>query len=125
MKASGYSRSGYGGGGSGSFRLPAGPATLELGASGGGGRMTERGPGWQQSGGGASLGRAYAELGGLSGLAGRYGVSYENQPLSLYRGMLGLDAQGYSPDGSEPPRSWERAGMVPDEKIMLTYKRDF
>lgn len=125
MKAPGYSRSGFGGGGSGSLQIPAGSATLELGASGGGGRMTAQGAGWRQSGGGASLGRAYGELGGLPGLAGRYGVSYENQPLSLYRGMLGLDAQAYSPDGSEPPRGWERAGMVPDEKIMLTYKRDF
>jgi len=125
MTAPGYSRSGFGGGGSGSLQIPAGSATLELGASGGGGRMTARGPGWQQSGGGASLGRAYGELGGLPGLAGRYGVSYENQPLSLYRGMLGLDAQAYSPDGGSPPGAWERAGMVPDEKIMLTYKRDF
>jgi len=125
MTAPGYSRHGFGGGGSGSLQIPAGSATLELGASGGGGRMTARGPGWQQSGGGASLGRAYGELGGLPGLAGRYGVSYENQPLSLYRGMLGLDAQAYSPDGGSPPGAWERAGMVPDEKIMLTYKRDF
>ena len=129
------------------MRLPIGPATLSVDAVGGGGYGQQvnpegylgygpRGPvmrvGKPKFGGGASLAGIQAQLEGLPGLAGRYGISYDTQPFMLTQ-TLGLDERGMpratrgSLIGGEGmgnnQRIWDR--MLPDEKVMFTYNREF
>ena len=141
------SNNGLGGGGHAGMRLPIGPATLSVDAVGGGGYGQQvnpegylgygpRGPvmrvGKPKFGGGASLAGIQAQLEGLPGLAGRYGISYDTQPFMLTQ-TLGLDERGMpratrgSLIGGEGmgnnQRIWDR--MLPDEKVMFTYNREF
>lgn len=141
------SNNGLGGGGHAGMRLPIGPATLSVDAVGGGGYGQQvnpegylgygpRGPvlrvGKPKFGGGASLAGIQAQLEGLPGLAGRYGISYDTQPFMLTQ-TLGLDERGMpratrgSVIGGEGmgnnQRIWDRA--LPDEKLMFTYNREF
>jgi hypothetical protein len=141
------SNNGLGGGGHAGMRLPIGPATLSVDAVGGGGYGQQvnpegylgygpRGPvmrvGKPKFGGGASLAGIQAAIEGLPGLAGRYGISYDTQPFMLTQ-TLGLDERGM-PRASRgdliggqgignSQRIWDR--MLPDEKLMFTYNREF
>ena len=141
------SNDGFGGGGHAGMRLPIGPATLSIDAVGGGGFGQQvnpegylgygpRGPvmrvGKPKFGGGASLAGIQAAIEGLPGLAGRYGISYDTQPFMLTQ-TLGLDERGMPRTSrgdliggqgmGNSQRIWDR--MLPDEKLMFTYNREF
>jgi hypothetical protein len=141
------SNEGFGGGGHAGMRLPIGQAMLSIDAVGGGGFGQQvnpegylgygpRGPvmrvGKPKFGGGANLAGIQAAIEGLPGLAGRYGISYDTQPFMLTQ-TLGLDERGM-PRASRgdliggqgmgnSQRIWDR--MLPDEKLMFTYNREF
>jgi hypothetical protein len=135
------SNDGFGGGGHAGMRLPIGPAMLSIDAVGGGGFGQQvnpegylgygpRGPvmrvGKPKFGGGASLAGIQAAIEGLPGLAGRYGISYDTQPFMLTQ-TLGLDERGMPRSSGQgmgnSQRIWDR--MLPDEKLMFTYNREF
>lgn len=141
------SNDGFGGGGHAGMRLPIGPAMLSIDAVGGGGfgqqvnpeEYLGRGPrgpvmrvGKSKFGGGANLAGIQAAIEGLPGLAGRYGISYDTQPFMLTQ-TLGLDERGMpratradligGQGMGNNQRIWDR--MLPDEKLMFTYNREF